>query len=80
MKEKDIQKNLDTLGNRVSQLSEENRLYKLKNDSARELFIQIKTIIDNDDWLNLYESCENMFVKDIMKEWGKHFFPKNYKF
>ena len=63
MEEKDIQKNLDTLGNRVSQLSEENRLCKLKNNAGKELMVQLQTIINSKDWIDIYESCENAFVK-----------------
>ncbi len=80
MEEKDIQKILDTLGNRVSQLSEENRLCKIKNHAGKELMLQLQTIINSKDWINIYESCENDFVKDIMKEWGIDFFPNDYKF
>ena len=79
MTEKEIQTILDTLGNRVSQLSEDNRLHKLKSDAGKELFFQLKEIINPEDWILLYESCDNTFVKDIMKEWGLHLFPKDYK-
>ena len=80
MTEKEIQSRLDTLGNRVSQLSEENRLHKLNSDAGKELLFQLKEIINSEDWILLYESCENIFVKDIMKEWGLHLFPENYQF
>ena len=56
MTEKEIQTILDTLGNRVSQLSEDNRLHKLKSDSGKELFFQLKEIINSKDWMLLYES------------------------
>ena len=42
--------------------------------------LQLQTIINSKDWINIYESCENDFVKDIMKEWGIDFFPNDYKF
>ena len=80
MKEKDIQQILDNLGNRVGKLSEENRLYKLKNDTSKILFGKLGELINQEDWLNLYESCENNFLKDLMREWGTHFFPNKYKF
>ena len=80
MTEKEIQTRLDTLGNHVSQLSEENRLHKLNSDAGKELLFQLKEIINSEDWILLYESCENTFVKDIMKEWGLHLFPENYQF
>ena len=79
MKEEDIQVILDRLGNRVSHLSEENRLCKLRDDAGKELIGQLDQYLSSEDWLNLFESAENMFVKDLMKEWGAHLFPENYK-
>ena len=79
MNEKNIQEILDTLGNRVGQLSEENRLCKLRADAAQELIGQLDQYLSPEDWVNLFESTENIFVKDLMREWGAHLFPKNYK-
>ena len=78
MNEKDIQKILDTLGSKVSILSEENRLCKVREDAGKELISQLADIISPSDWINLYETTENTFVKDLMKEWGTHLFPDNY--
>ncbi len=79
MKEEDIQQILDRLGSRVGHLSEENRLCKLRDDAGQELIGQLGQYLSTEDWVSLFESTENMFVKDLMKEWGTHLFPKDYK-
>ena len=79
MNEEDIQEILERLGSRVSHLSEENRLCKLRDDAGQELIEQLGKYISPKDWVSLFESTENMFVKDLMKEWGAHLFPGNYK-
>ena len=79
MNEEDIQEILDKLGSRVGHLSEENRLCKLRDDAGQELIGQLDQYLSPADWVNLFESSENMFVKDLMKEWGTHLFPKDYK-
>ena len=79
MNEEDIQKILERLGSRVSHLSEENRLCKLRDDAGQELIEQLGQYLSTEDWVSLFESTENMFVKDLMKEWGAHLFPENYK-
>ncbi len=79
MNEEDIQKILDRLGSRVSHLNEENRLCKLRDDAGQELIGKLGQYLSPEDWVNLYESTENMFVKDLMKEWGAQLFPEDYK-
>ena len=79
MNEEDIHEILERLGSRVSHLSEENRLCKLRDNAGRELIGQLGQYLASEDWVSLYESSENIFMKDLMKEWGKHLFPKDYK-
>ena len=79
MNEEDIKEILDRLGSRVSHLSEENRLCTLRDDDGQELIGQLGQYLSSEDWVSLFESTENMFVKDLMKEWGAHLFPENYK-
>ena len=62
MNEEDIQEMLDRLGNRVDRLSEENRLCKLRDDAGHELIRQLDQYLNPEDWLNLFESSENIFV------------------
>ena len=78
MNDEDLQNILDKLGSRVSHLSEENRLCKIRNDAGQELISQLTDIIIPQDWVKLYESTENPFVRDLMKEWGAHLFPEDY--
>tara|TARA_B100000315_G_C14179784_1_gene408352 strand:- start:20 stop:262 length:243 start_codon:yes stop_codon:yes gene_type:complete len=80
MNEEGIQEILDRLGSRVGHLSEENRLCKLRDDACKELISQLADIIAPSDWVKLYESTENTFVKDLMTEWGAHLFPNDYKY
>ena len=79
MNQEGIQEILDRLGNRVGHLSEENRLCKLRDDAGQELIGQLGEYISPEDWVSFFESIENTFVKDLMKEWGNHLFPKDYK-
>ena len=79
MNKENIQEILDRLGNRVSHLSEENRICKLRDDAGRELIEQVGQYLSPEDWVSLFESTENTFVKDLMREWGNHLFPKDYK-
>ena len=79
MNEENIQDILDKLGSSVSYLSEENRLCKLRDDAGRELILQLKSYISTEDWIKIYESTDNTFVKDLMKEWGAELFPVDYR-
>jgi len=78
MKDEDIQGILDQLGSKVSMLSEENRTCKIRDDAGRELISQLSNYITKEDWVELYNSIENHFVKDLMREWGAHLFPDNH--
>ena len=78
MDKNNIQEILDRLGNKVGHLSEENRLCKLRDDAGKELIAQLDQYISSVDWVKIYESNESTFVKDLMKEWGIHLFPKDY--
>ena len=80
MTEENIQEILNRLGNRVSILSEENRISKIRDDAGKELISNLAEIITPTDWKELYESTDNTFVRDIMKEWGSNLFPENYEF
>ena len=80
MTEKNIQEILDRLGNRVSILSEENRISKIRDDAGKELISNLAEIITPTDWKELYESTENTFIRELMKEWGSNLFPENYEF
>ena len=80
MTEENIQEILDRLGNRVSILSEENRISKVRDKAGKELISNLAEIITPTDWKELYESTENTFIRELMKEWGSNLFPENYEF
>ncbi len=78
MNEEKIQEILGRLGSQVGHLSEENRLCKIRDDAGKELIGKLDQYLSPEDWVSLFESTENIFVKDLMKEWGAHLFPKDY--
>ena len=80
MNENDIQEVLDKLGREVSKIAEENRVYKLHESALKDFFLQLSPFISKEDWVKLYESGNEPFVKDLMKEWGSQLFPKDYNY
>ena len=80
MSDNDLQEVLDKLGRQVSKIAEENRVYKLHESALKEFFSQLSQFISKEDWVKLYESGNEPFVKDLMKEWGSQLFPKDYNY
>ena len=80
MSENGIQKVLDKLGRQVSKIAEENRIYKLHESALKEFISKLSQFISKEDWVKLYESGNEPFVKDLMKEWGSQLFPKDYNY
>ena len=80
MNDNDIQEVLDKLGRQVSKIAEENRVYKLHESALKDFFSQLSQFISKEDWVKLYESGNEPFVKDLMKEWGSQLFPKDYNY
>ena len=80
MSDNDIQEVLDKLGRHVSKIAEENRVYKLNESALKEFISQLSQFISKEDWVKLYESENEPFVKDLMKEWGYQLFPKDYNY
>ena len=80
MSENDIQEVLDKLGRQVSKIAEENRVYKLHESALKEFISELSQFISKEDWVKLYESGNEPFVKDLMKEWGSQLFPKDYNY
>ena len=80
MSKNDIQEVLDKLGRQVSKIAEENRVYKLHEAALKEFISQLSQFISKEDWVKLYESGNEPFVKDLMKEWGSQLFPKDYNY
>ena len=80
MSDNDIQEVLDKLGRHVSKIAEENRVYKLHESALKEFISQLSQFISKEDWVKLYESGNEPFVKDLMKEWGSQLFPNDYNY
>jgi len=80
MNDNDIQEVLDKLGRQVSKIAEENRVYKLHESALKDFFLQLSHFISKEDWVILYESENEPFVKDLMNEWGSQLFPKDYNY
>ena len=78
MTEREIQQELENLGRKVSILAEENRVCKNRDDSGRQLITMLDKYISADDWVKIYNSTDDPFLKDIMKDWGSQMFPKDF--
>ena len=79
MTEKEIQEVLEKLGKKVSILAEENRVCTNRDDSGRQLITLLGEYIVEDDWLKIYNSTDDSFIKELMLDWGSHLFPKGFK-
>ena len=74
----DIRELLENLGNRVSTLAEENRICKNREQAGRNFIILLEDYLSGDDWIKLYQSTENPYIKELMVDWGSHLFPKDF--
>ena len=78
MREEDIQEILQNLGERVSALAEENRVRLTRDDAGRHLFKLMSECISPNQWLNIYRNTDDIFIKEIMLDWGAHLFPEGF--
>ncbi|SVA81540.1 uncharacterized protein METZ01_LOCUS134394 [marine metagenome] len=76
--QQDIRELLENLGSKVSTLAEENRVCKNRDDAGRMLISLLGAYISKDDWINLYQSTDDPYIKKLMIEWGSHLFPKDF--
>ena len=72
-------RNVGRSGKKISILAEENRVCKTREDAGRQLISLIGDYLSQSDWVKLYESTDDSFIKHIMKDWGSHLFPENFK-
>ena len=79
MTEKEIQEVLENLGRKVSILAEENRVCKNHDDAGRQLINLLGEYILKEDWVKIYQSNDDPFIKKLMLDWGSHYFPKDFK-
>ena len=79
MTEKEIQEVLENLGRKVSILAEENRVCKNHDDAGRQLINLLGEYILKEDWVKIYQSNDDPFIKKLMLDWGSNLFPENFK-
>ena len=78
MREEDIQEILQNLGERVSVLAEENRVRLTRDDAGPHLIKLMSEFISPNEWLNIYQNTDDIFIKEIMLDWGAHLFPEGF--
>tara|TARA_Y100001970_G_C14186603_1_gene832959 strand:- start:828 stop:1073 length:246 start_codon:yes stop_codon:yes gene_type:complete len=79
IEKQDIRELLENLGSKVSLLAEENRVCKNRDDAGKQLIALLKDYISEQDWLDLYKSIDDIYVKELMIEWGPNLFPVDFK-
>ena len=79
MTEQDIRELLENLGSKVSMLAEENRVCKNRDDAGQQLINLLDEYIAEDDWVKIYKSTDDPFIKELMLDWGSHLFPEDFK-
>ena len=79
MKELDICELLEDLGSKVSMLAEENRICKNRDDAGQNLITLLEEYITEDNWVKIFKSTDNPFIKEIMLNWGSQLFPKDFQ-
>ena len=78
MTAEDIQEILENLGEKVSILAEENRVKQTQHEAGRQLISLLSTDINKEDWVKIYQSTNDKFIKEIMLDWGAHLFPEGF--
>ena len=78
MTAEDIQKILENLGEKVSILAEENRVLQTRDDAGQQLISLLSNNINEEDWVIIYQSTDDVFIKEIMLEWGADLFPEGF--
>jgi L-asparaginase/Glu-tRNA(Gln) amidotransferase subunit D len=78
MTAEDIQNILENLGEKVSILAEENRLLQTRDDAGQQLISLLSNNINEEDWVKIYQSTDDVFIKEIMLDWGADLFPEGF--
>ena len=78
MTSEDIQKILENLGEKVSILAEENRVLQTRDDAGQQLISLLSNNINEEDWVKIYQSTDDVFIKEIMLDWGADLFPEGF--
>tara|TARA_B100000029_G_scaffold463020_1_gene496013 strand:- start:172 stop:414 length:243 start_codon:yes stop_codon:yes gene_type:complete len=75
-----IQEALDNLGQQVSKIAEENRVFKLHEESLQKFVQILGDHISPEVWGVIYNTTDDIFIREVMKDWGSNLFPKDFKF
>jgi hypothetical protein len=43
-----------------------------------DLIKLISEFISQNQWLNIYQNTDDIFIKEIMLDWGAHLFPEGF--
>ncbi|HIO40226.1 MAG TPA: hypothetical protein EYN29_01585 [Candidatus Marinimicrobia bacterium] len=78
MTAEDIQKILENLGEKVSILAEENRVLQTRDDAGQQLISLLSNNINEEVWVKIYQSTDDVFIKEIMLDWGADLFPEGF--
>tara|TARA_B100001146_G_scaffold131218_1_gene115270 strand:+ start:417 stop:659 length:243 start_codon:yes stop_codon:yes gene_type:complete len=78
MTAEDIQKILENLGEKVSILAEENRVLQTRDDAGQQLISLLSNNINEEDWVKIYQSTDDVFIKEIMLDWGADLFHEGF--
>jgi len=78
MTAEDIQEILENLGEKVSILAEENRVLQTRDDAGQQLISLLSNNINEEDWVKIYQSTDDVFIKEIMLDWGADLFPEGF--
>ena len=78
MTAEDIQEILENLGEKVSILAEENRVLQTLDDAGQQLISLLSNNINEEDWVKIYQSTDDVFIKEIMLDWGADLFPEGF--
>ena len=78
MTAEDIQKILENLGEKVSILAEENRVLQTRDDAGQQLISLLSNNINEEDWVKIYQSTDDVFIKEIMLDWGADLFTEGF--
>ena len=79
MTAEDIQKILENLGEKVSILAEENRVLQTRDDAGQQLISLLSNNINEEDWVKIYQSTDDVFIKKIMLDWGADLFTEGFE-
>ena len=69
---------MENLGEKVSILAEENRVLQTRDDAGQQLISLLSNNINEEDWVKIYRSTDDVFIKEIMLDWGADLFPEGF--